>query len=243
MQTMIKRWPQNTNDKLSRMFVSIVFSLLIAGCAVASSSTETYTVQPGDTMAKIASVHDTTVDRLIELNQETYPSLATDPGAIEVGWKLKVSGSSASVQVTVKKTPGLGSGPTVAPMDRDAFEVEVVRLVNEERIKAGLDALKIDPDLMQFARERSEDMVARNYLDHRDPQTGEIIAHRIQAAENATKLLTTTLLNDRNAQRACTNWMNSEGHRANIMKSEARTTGVGIALGANYIIVTQVFVR
>ena len=50
--------------------------------------------------------------------------------------------------VTVKKTPSLGSGPTAAPLDRDAFEMEVVRLVNKERVKAGLAPLEVDPGLM-----------------------------------------------------------------------------------------------
>ena len=73
MQTTTRRCPENTNNKLSRMFVLIAFALLVTGCAIASASTGTYTVQPGDTLAKIASAHDTTVERLVELNQETYP--------------------------------------------------------------------------------------------------------------------------------------------------------------------------
>jgi uncharacterized protein YkwD len=228
---------------LGQVLALIAVASLLAGCAVALASAPAYTVQPGDTLAEIASAHDTTVDRLVELNRGTYPSLATDPGAIETGWKLKVPSGGAGIQVTARKSPSLGTAPTAVPLDRDAFEMEVVRLVNEERTRAGLAPLQIEPGLMQFARERSEDMVARNYLDHRDPQTGETVAHRIQAAENVTKLLATTLLSDRNAQRACANWMNSEGHRANITKPDARKTGVGIALGANYVIVTQVFVR
>ena len=239
MQTMTRRCPQNTNNKLSQMLILIAFALLVTGCAIASASTGTYTVQPGDTLAKIASVHDTTVDRLVELNQETYPSLATDPGAIEVGWKIEVPGSGAGIQVTVKKTPSLGSGPTAAPMDRDAFEMEIVRLVNEERIKAGLAPLEVDPGLMQFARERSEDMVECGYFSHRDPVTGEDLTPG--AGENVTKLLATNILTDQSAHRALSNWTRSTEHRANILSSISTKTGVGVALGDTYIIVTQIF--
>ena len=241
MQTMMRRCTQETNNKLSRMFVLIVFALLVMGCAVVSASTGTYTVQPGDTLAKIASAHDTTVDRLVELNQETCPSLATDPGAIKVGWKLEVPGSGGGTQVTVKKTPSLGSGPTATPMDQDAFEMEVVRLVNEERTRAGLAPLEVDPGLMQFARGRSKDMVERGYFGHNDPVTGEVLAHRVSAGENITKLLSTTKFADRNAERTLGNWINSDGHYENIMDPGAHKTGIGVAIGSSFIVVTQVF--
>lgn len=221
------------------MFILIAFALLVTGCAIASASTGTYTVQPGDTLAKIASAHNTTVDRLVELNQETYPSLATDPGAIEVGWKLEVPGSGAGIQVTAKKTPSLGSGPTATPMDQAAFEMEVVRLVNEERIKAGLAPLEVDPGLMQFARERSEDMVERGYFSHSDPVTGEDLTPG--AGENVTKLLATNILTDQSAHRSLSNWTRSTEHRANILSNISTKTGVGVALGDTYIIVTQIF--
>jgi len=239
MQTMTRRCPQNTNNKLSQMFILIAFALLVTGCAIASASARTYTVQPGDTLAKIASAHDTTIDRLVELNQETYPSLATNPGAIEVGWKLEVPGSSGGIQVTVKKTPSLGSGPTATPMDQDAFEMEVVRLVNEERIKAGLAPLEVDPGLMQFARERSEDMVERSYFSHRDPVTGADLTPG--AGENVTKLLATNMFTDQSARRALSNWTRSTDHRANILSNISTKTGVGVAVGDTYVIVTQIF--
>ncbi len=239
MQTMMRRCPQNTNNKLNRMFILIALALLITGCAIASASTQTYTVQPGDTLAKIATAHDTTVERLVELNQETYPSLVTDPGAIEVGWQLKVPGSSAGVQVTVKKTPSLGSDPTATPMDRDTFEMEVVRLVNEERIKAGLAPLEVDPGLMQFARERSEDMVSRGYFDHNDPVTGAYLPG--DKWENIASISSRQSLTFRLAQRFVNDWLGSEGHRRHILLSNAKKTGVGVSIGAETIIVTQLF--
>jgi uncharacterized protein YkwD len=221
------------------MLILIALALLVTGCAIASASTGTHTVQPGDTLAKIASAHDTTVDRLVELNQETYPSLVTDPGAIEVGWKLKIPRSNGGIQVTVKKTPSLGSGPTAVPLDRDAFEIEVVRLVNEERVKAGLTPLEVDPGLMQFARERSEDMVKRGYLGHNDPVTGQYLGGNNW--ENATQLLRTTNPTSENTRRAVSNWMKSPGHKQNILLANTKRTGVGIAIGSSHIIVTQVF--
>jgi uncharacterized protein YkwD len=227
-------------------------ALIIAGCIPACGSSRRarlYVVQPGDTLAKIAGANATTVGDLVELNEDEYPSLAHNPDAIEVGWELKLPSGGRNRKVVlpagvrVSETPSPGSSTGSAPLDRDAFEAETIRLVDEERARAGLAPLEMDPGLMEFARWRSEDMVARHYFGHSDPETGEIISHRVRAAENVTKLLATTALNDRNARRAVANWMKSDGHRANILRAEAHRTGVGIAVGQNFIIVTQVFTR
>jgi uncharacterized protein YkwD len=248
---------KNASHNPVTILVPLVVALVAAGCVPASAgsdSAEVYVVQAGDTLAGIATANDTTVDKLVELNADTYPSLETDPGAIEVGWELELpddggSGISIPVTITTKKTPSAGTDSTATPLDQDAFEAEIVRLVNQERSKAGLAPLEVDQRLMKFARERSEDMVARNYLGHNDPQTGEsLFAPPLRAqgwsghlAENATKLLRTTSMTRANANRAVANWIKSEGHRKNIMKDHVHYCGVGIAIGSNYILVTQLF--
>ena len=223
--------------------VTIALTLLLAGCVPGGGPPTAYTVEPGDTLAKIAQVNGTTVEELVELNKISYPSLETDPGAIEVGWKLQMPGKRGHIKgIITINTPSANAGaPTAAPLDRNAFEMEIVRLVNEERAKAGLAPLEVDPGLMGFARERSEDMVAREYFSHYDPETGEPLAHRVGAGENIITLIYTTQTTDRDTREAVGDWMGSEGHRNNIMRDGITRTGVGIAAGDNYIVVTQLF--
>ena len=242
MQTIKRSCTQYTNRNLSQMLVLVVSALLVTGCALVSASTQTYSVQPGDTLAQIAAAHDKTVDELVGLNQQTYPSLVSDPGAIKVGWKLVVPGSSGGIQVTVKKTPSLGSGPIATPIDRDAFEMEVVHLVNEERTKGGLVPLEADPGLMQSAHERSEDMVTRGYFSHYDPATGEPPAQQWHARENISRF-STSWNNEHLAQNLIEGLMSSDGHRANIMSAESHRVGVGVAFGNGNIIITQLFAK
>ena len=227
-------------------------ALIIAGCIPAcggSRSPGIHVVKPGDTLAKIAGVYGTPVGDLVELNEDAYPSLTTHPDAIQVGWQIKLSGDGRDGEVVLpvggraSKAPSSGSSTGPETLDRDAFEAEIVRLVNEERAGAGLAPLEIDSGLMAFARWRSEDMIARNYFGHSDPETGETLPHRVGGAENVTKLLATTTLSDKSARRAVANWMKSDAHRANTLKAEARKTGVGIAVGQSFIIVTQVLTR
>lgn len=177
------------------------------------------------------------MDRLVELNKGDYPSLATNPGVIEVGWTLQLPGKALAIPIN---TPSIGSGtPVTVSLDRDAFEAEIIRLVNEERAKAGLAPLAVDPEMMQFARERSEDMVDRGYLSHYDPVTGEDLSG--PAGENLLDFPMRFGVPVNMESRSVSGWMASEGHRANILNAGAIKTGVGVAVANNRIVVTQLF--
>ncbi len=65
----------------------------------------TYTVLPGDNLTTIASQTGTTVARLVALNQGSYPSLAHNPGLIEIGWKLRLTGAAQVAPTTPAKPP------------------------------------------------------------------------------------------------------------------------------------------
>jgi len=241
---------KDTNRDSAKVFVALVCALVVAGCAPSAASSGAYTVRPGDTLAKIAAANGTTVEALIELNSGTYPSLLRNPDAIEVGWKLKLPGSASGISIVSEKgptTPTLsGSAPT--QLDQEAFEAEVVRLINEERAKAGLVTLEADPTLVEIARVRGQDMVKKDYFSHYGPN-GEYLVMELAPKygiggwvwENSTQLLRTTSLTSDNAARAVSNWMNSQEHRKVLMEPFLRHTGVGTAIGENAIIVNQLF--
>ncbi len=226
------------------IFKTLGVTILLA-ITVTSCSPQSYRVQPGDTLALIAAEHGTSVEKLVELNQDQYPSLAENPGLIETGWELQLpggsSGNSSRDSVSAWPYPTLEPTATVEvkTLSREEAELEIVRLVNEERVKAGLPALEIDPGLMQLARSRSEDMAARGYFSHYDPETGEYLAGNTR--ENIVR---GDRLSQSEAERSVSWWMDSDGHRANILYENVRYTGVGIAVEPNTkweIIITQVF--
>lgn len=67
-----------------------------------SAATGSYTVLPGDNLTTIAAKTGTTVAQLVALNQGTFPSLAHNPGVIEIGWQLRLSGAAqAAPKATV----------------------------------------------------------------------------------------------------------------------------------------------
>lgn len=120
------------------------------------------------------------------------------------------------------------------------FEREVVELTNNERTKNGLAPFQIDEELSKVAREKSRDMSAKNYFDHNSPTYGSPfdmmksygISYRA-AGENIAK-------GQRTPQEVVNAWMNSPGHRANILNSSFTHIGVGFVEQGNHW--TQMFI-
>ncbi|MGP4112390.1 CAP domain-containing protein [Streptomyces sp. 4N509B] len=118
--------------------------------------------------------------------------------------------------------------PDEAP---DVLAVEaVLTLVNEARAEVGCDPLVLDEDLALLAGEHSRDMAERGYFSHGDPD-GLTPWDRALAAgvdylggENIAR-------GQADAQAVMDAWMNSDGHRANILNCDFRTIGIGVHLG------------
>ena len=99
-------------------------------------------------------------------------------------------------------------------------ELETVRLVNEERAKYGLQSLEISEKLMSTAREKAEDMVNKDYYSHTDPD-GYNMARDLKIAENINI--------GTGAKSNMFDWLNSKGHRENILNPNYKYIGVGSA--------------
>lgn len=124
---------------------------------------------------------------------------------------------------------------------RPDLEAEMLRLVNKERIAAGLRPLAPDPELTEVARRHSSDMFARGYFAHDTPE-GRDPFDRMRAAEVRFLTAGENLALARSVQIAHTGLMNSPGHRANILRPEFGRVGIGIMDGGvRGLMVTQNF--
>jgi uncharacterized YkwD family protein len=118
-----------------------------------------------------------------------------------------------------------------------ADEQKLINLINSERTNAGLKPLAIDYELSRVARIKSEDMRTNSYFSHTSPTYGSPfkmmkdfgITYR-GAAENIARTSS--------VDRAHTGFMNSEGHRKNILTPSFTHIGVGIS--GNYY--TEMFI-
>ncbi|MEV1049393.1 CAP domain-containing protein [Streptomyces sp. NPDC049916] len=120
--------------------------------------------------------------------------------------------------------------PTPSPTDATARS-EVLALVNQERAKAGCSPLSTSAPLTSLAQNFSEDMAARGFFDHTDPDGDSPWDRAAQAgvqglaAENIAR-------GQADARAVMEGWMKSDGHRANILNCDYKTIGIGVHEGS-----------
>ncbi|AYN43586.1 CAP domain-containing protein [Streptomyces dangxiongensis] len=132
-----------------------------------------------------------------------------------------------SHKVTEAPTP---ASPPVTVSTEAAAAAQVLKLVNDERAKAGCSPLSANSSLTSLAGVFSDDMAARGFFDHTDPD-GRTPGDRAARAG-------ITDLGGENIARGQTDaaavvraWMDSPGHRANILNPDFKTLGVGVHFG------------
>ena len=113
------------------------------------------------------------------------------------------------------------------PRRRIDLEAEMLSLVNQERVKAGLAPLKADPELAEVATSHSRDMFARGYFSHVTPE-GRTMADRIKTAGVPFRTAGENLALGPTLEICHEGLMKSPGHRANILQTSFGRLGIGI---------------
>jgi len=199
-----------------KIVICLLFAMLFA-FPVSAQTAKTHTVQPGDTMWKIAVKYQVGISEIIASNPQIK-----NPALIYPGQKINI--------------PNIDSVK--------ALENEVIRLVNAERSKRGLQTLTANWELSRVARYKSQDMAKKGYFSHTSPTYGspfammESFGIRYSAAgENIAK-------GQRTPQEVMNSWMNSPGHRSNILSPSYTQIGVGVAKdSAGRYYWTQMFIK
>lgn len=120
-------------------------------------------------------------------------------------------------------------------------EQDIFRMTNEERAKNGLPALAWSDALAAVARAHSQDMVTRNFFSHINPD-GLDPFDRMRRAGITYNAAGENIAGAATADIIMVNWMNSPGHRANILKTSFGKLGVGVASDPKYgLVATQNF--
>ena len=200
---------------MKKLFVFVLsVAMLTAMLLVSVSAATSHTVVPGDTMWKIAVKYEVGLSEIKSANPQI-----SNPNLIYPGQVLNIPTTNATVS---------------------SYEREVVRLVNEIRVQNGLRELTHNWELSRVARYKSQDMRDNRYFSHTSPVYGSPfqmiknfgISYR-SAGENIARGQATP-------QAVVNAWMNSSGHRANILNSSFTQIGVGYVADGNYW--TQMFI-
>lgn len=133
------------------------------------------------------------------------------------------SGSSGS--------SGGGSGTTTSTMTSD--EKEVFNLINKQRTANGLSALKVDNEVQRVAKIKAQDMVNNSYFSHTSPTYGSPF-EMLQSFKVSYKTAGENIAGNSSNTGAVNAWMNSSGHKANILNSSFNYTGIGVVSSPKY---------
>lgn len=200
---------------MKKTIISVMISIFaLMMFIVSASAAVSHTVVPGDSMWKIAVKYQVGLSEIKKAN-----SHIKNPDLIYPGQILYIPTTNSNVV---------------------NYENEVIRLVNEIRVQNGLKPLTADWQLSRVARYKSQDMKDNNYFSHTSPVYGSPfqmmksfgLSYRT-AAENIAKGQLTP-------QAVVNAWMNSSGHRANILNPSFTKIGVGFVESGRYW--TQMFI-
>jgi len=177
----------------------------------------THTVVRGDTMWKIAVRYQIGLDELKKANPQIK-----DPTKIYVGQKINI--------------PSIDNVKTL--------EQQVINLVNKERAASGLAPLASNWELCRVARYKSQDMINKKYFAHQSPTYGSPFTMMQSFGIRFSAGGENIAYGQRTPQEVMNAWMNSPGHRNNIMSPIYTQIGVGVAKASNGTYYwTQMFIK
>ena len=152
-------------------------------------------------------------------------------GAVSKKYVKAIYPNSNNSGNTENNTGNSSGAQTSSNMNSD--EKEVFNLINQQRTNNGLSALKVDNEVQRVARIKAEDMVTNNYFSHTSPTYGSPF-DMLKSFKISYKTAGENIAANSSNSGAVNAWMNSSGHKANILNSSFNYTGIGVVNSSKY---------
>jgi uncharacterized YkwD family protein len=254
--------------KIIKRTALLIAVILILTSSVCFAQGAFHTVRPGDTLSKIAAWNNLTVSDILAAN----PSIK-NASIIYVGQKITIPtakfvkytvqrgdtfyGIAGRFQISAaelkKANPQITNismlyvGQVLTIPDTNtltSYEQQVFALVNKERSARGLGTLTYNSEVARCARFKSQDMINKGYFSHTSPTYGSPFKMMESFGIRFSNGGENIAYGQRTAAEVMNGWMNSAGHRANILSAAYTQMGVGVAKASNGTLYwTQLFIK
>lgn len=208
----------------------VTLALSISTPALANTNCN---VSKGDSLWRIAKRYHLSFRKMCELNDSNFKNihviqpkdLVTLPHQESEGHSTNQESEGDNIE---SGTERMNETQIVSQMK------EVLNLVNQERAKNGLSALTLNNDLTHIATMKASDMRDKNYFSHNSPTYGTPFEMLQQFGVKYTYAGENIAAGQKTSEQVMNDWMNSSGHRANILNKNYTQLGVGYVTGGEY---------
>lgn len=218
---------KNMKKKLALYAVTVALAFGLATPA----SAQHCNVKQGDSMWRIAKRYHVEFHRVLELNKHfknqhlIHPQDKVELPDGSTGSETNQNSGSDNIEESNLESNKEGTSTQAE---------EVLQLVNQERKKQGLKALNLSSNLTKVATVKSEDMRDKHYFSHQSPTYGSPFEMMQQFGITYRTAGENIAGGQRSSQEVMNSWMNSSGHRANILNKNYTELGVGYVTGGDY---------
>jgi uncharacterized YkwD family protein len=237
---------KTTKKILSYTMLGMLLALPMANSADALSNTTTtsYNTYLQQYFSKYSKTPTTTTVKQPTTTTNTTTSSPAPAPTTSAPAPAPTTSAPAPAPTTTNTTTTAPTTNTTAPTgDFSAYQQEVLNIVNKERAAKGLSALKFNAELSKVATTKSQDMIDKAYFAHNSPTYGSPFDMMKKFGITYKTAGENIAMGQKTPQEVMTAWMNSEGHRKNILNSSFTEIGIGIAKDKNgRLYWTQMFI-
>lgn len=210
------------------LFFLLSLTILATGLAMPASA-QHCDVQRGDSMWRIAKRYNVPFAKILILNKHFKNQHLIHPND-EV--ELPDGSTGAS---TDKSGTGDSDAQKTEETQAEMTQAEaVLKLVNAERAKAGVQPLTLSDKLTNIAYTKAKDMADKGYFSHQSPTYGSPFDMLKQFGVSFSYAGENIAAGQKTAEEVMNSWMNSSGHKANILNKNYTQIGVGFYRGGEY---------
>lgn len=224
--------------KKALMTVAAASALLMSGQLPnkAEASTTTPTTQQRVYVYQSSNFNMTEINKMVEdyLKRMGMTTTVKQPTTTAPAPTPAPTPAPAPAPAPVEQEPAPQPTTTQTTSAISAYEQKVAELTNQERAKYGLKALQVDEALSKVAHEKSRDMSVNNYFSHTSPTYGSPFDMMKQFGITYNYAGENIAMGQRTPEEVVKAWMNSEGHRKNILSPNFTHIGVGYVAEGNY---------